>query len=211
MNMHILGGPGSGKTTLARRLARQHQLRYVDWDHLGRRFGPRPDPYLTATQALVQQGQWVTEGIYLIFVDLLLLHANHIVLLEVSWPTAARRIVQRHVVNTVRGTNHYPGIKNFMALLRGARAYYLNQRPDTVAAVQAYQRELAEWTPPTPDSIRRRLEQYPTLIIPPTAAFVRAYLAPYRDKLTIVTTPTDQQQFVQRLASRRVADRTERS
>jgi len=186
VKVHILGGSGSGKSTLAREIALRRHVPHYDLDQLGRKYGPQPRPYIEETMAVAQQPGWVTEGIYLLFVDFLLEHADYIVLLDIAWPTAARRILQRHIINSFRGKNEYPGLKPLFNLLRYARAYYLNQRTDTAEAVRQYFDEHREWTRPTSESVLRKLEHHSTLVIPPSAAFVRRYLAPYQSKVVVV-------------------------
>lgn len=68
--------------------------------------------------ATAEQPAWITEGIYLIWTDPLLYHADYIVLLEVCWPVAAWRILSRHISNSLHGTNPYPGINGVRALIK---------------------------------------------------------------------------------------------
>ena len=184
--VHILGGPGSGKTTLAHTIVSRTQVPHYDLDQLGHKYGTQPAPYVQEGFAIAQQPGWITEGIYVVYIDPLLEQADAVVLLDIGWPTTAQRIIRRHVVNTLRGTNHYPGIHNLQNLLR-ARRYYLDQRPDTTKAVQRWRNDHAARTrPPTPESVFQQLETHGTLVIPPSAAFGRQYLAPYGEKVLVV-------------------------
>jgi len=85
--------------------------------------------------AIAEQPGWITEGCYLIWTDPLLYQADSIVLLEVSWPVAAWRIIRRHITKSLHDTNPYPGVKLLFKLLKDARKHYLNKvRSDTPLA-----------------------------------------------------------------------------
>ena len=55
--VHILGGPGSGKTMLARALAAQYALPHYDLDVLGQRNGTDDAAWMANFDRIVQQPQ----------------------------------------------------------------------------------------------------------------------------------------------------------
>jgi adenylate kinase family enzyme len=69
--IHILGGPGSGKTTLAARIAELQSLSHTDldglfWDNAAATYNTRRDA-MQRDQLLLQvaqQDRWVIEGVY---------------------------------------------------------------------------------------------------------------------------------------------------
>ncbi len=200
MKIHILGGPGSGKTTLAAAIAAYWQVPHYDLDQLSRANGSSPARYVAETMSILRQPGWVSEGVYLLFVDPLLAQADRIVFLDISWPTAAYRIVRRHVTNSLRGTNQYPGLRLLYLLLKYARAYYRSDRPDAAETIRAYYAEYGASPETTPESLLARLENYPTQMVPPTAAVVRRYLEPYQEKVSIIRSSADQQRLFTHLA-----------
>lgn len=197
VKVHILGGAGSGKTVLAQHLAARMSVPHYDFDRIGQRFGPRPQPYVDATRAIVLQPGWISEGIYVLIIDLLLEAADYIVVLDIPWSVAAARIVRRHITTSLRGTNRYPGMKLLVQLLKGSRRYYLNQRPEMVNTMRQYFDTYGAVSRPAPaDTMYAKSKAFPNLVIPPTAAFVRRYVEPYEEKTRFIRTKADLQQFV---------------
>jgi len=76
MRIHIVGGPGSGKTTLAKRLAASLAIPFYELDTIGWKGGvgaERPlDVHLVDINHIAAQPAWVTEGGSWIWADELL-------------------------------------------------------------------------------------------------------------------------------------------
>jgi len=134
--IHVIGGPGSGKTTLARRLALRLDIPATDLDDIAYRAGAKqPLPgRLTSVRAIAAQPAWITEGIYLWWVDDLLRSAETIVWLDVPWRVAAWRITMRHLRASLAGTNRHPGLRRLLRFLWSTRRYYLGAPVGLAAA-----------------------------------------------------------------------------
>jgi adenylate kinase family enzyme len=136
--IHIVGGPGSGKTTLAGRLAARTGSPAIDLDRIG--YGePGAKRSLIERRAAITEiatePAWITEGIYLWWTDELLHRADVIVWLDLPWRVAARRIVTRHLLASLRGSNRHAGIRLLVLFLRSARRYYSGPAREPAAPV----------------------------------------------------------------------------
>lgn len=206
--IHILGGSGSGKTTLARNLSSLLHVPHYDLDAIGLEKG-----LVTEEDAFAIAGEpgWISEGCYLIWTEPLLYQADTIVLLEVSWPVAVWRIIRRHVIRSLHGTNPYPGangIKLLFKLIEYAYKYPLNKVGSDASVAECMSRYLEEQRdstdPPTLESVSRDVEKYLNISVPPTAEFMRRYLEKYHEKVVIVRNNAEQKQLIEFLMWRRV-------
>jgi adenylate kinase family enzyme len=191
LKIHIIGGSGSGKTTLAQELSARLHIPHYDLDKLNWE--------LDDVLATAEQPAWITEGIYLIWTDPLLYHADYIVLLEVCWPVAAWRIVYRHIAKSLQGTNLYPGIKSLFLFLKSTRDYYLNTcSADTAESIDRYLEEHGESAEPLDgERLLARLEKYGAeIVLAPTAEFVQRYLEKYEQKVTVVRNKADRERML---------------
>ena len=105
----VVGGSGSGKTTVARRLAEAHDLTYVELDalHWGPNWTPRPaDEFRTLVETAIAADTWVVDGNYYGKLgDLVLERADLVVWLDlplrVTLPRLWTRTRQRRREGTV--------------------------------------------------------------------------------------------------------------
>jgi adenylate kinase family enzyme len=165
--IHIIGGPGSGKTTLAHEIGaclgiEAHELDQIAFT--GRDFAERPisermaDIYLIA-----HRPAWVTEGLFVLWTDELLASANMIVWLDhVSWKRGFWRITHRffrsalHEAKTRQGLERFGRfsdyarhMKQLIQVFFSSRAYYaarpsqsggqMESRSSTAAVLASYQ------------------------------------------------------------------------
>lgn len=126
--IHIIGGPGSGKTTLAHQLADRLGAPCVELDRVGYEGGAgaeRPLAVRLAEVAGLAAGPaWVSEGIFLGWTGALFSAADCILWLDLPWRVAAWRIVLRHVKAELRGNNPHTGWRKLYRFLGWCRGYY---------------------------------------------------------------------------------------
>jgi hypothetical protein len=113
--VHIVGGPGSGKTTLADRIGETLGLPVHHLDEVARvggGTGPvRSEQARSASiSAILAQPGWVTEGVHLGWTDALFEWADLVVWLDVvDWSTAARRMTRRFAAGARNGNGNGTG------------------------------------------------------------------------------------------------------
>ena len=114
MRIVIIGASGSGKSTLAAMLAQALELPCEGLDRLnfnreaGRIEVAQYEQRVARARALADESRWLCEGNYLGWVNPLFARADLIVHLQGSLLLSLRRVLWRHTVLSVRGTNPYP-------------------------------------------------------------------------------------------------------
>ena len=146
--IYIVGGPGSGKTTLAESLGRHFELpvlrldEHLDWRGLpgGVRLerdaaGHPSEAMLAARRGLIAEhlarDGWIVEGAEPVFVDPVAEASELIVWCDPPFTVAALRIVRRHIRADLTGTNQYRGYGRLYRFLRSVRQRYA-ESPDDV-------------------------------------------------------------------------------
>jgi hypothetical protein len=133
MRIHIIGGPGSGKTTLAKRIATQFHIPCYELDTIGWEGGvgtERPlEIRLYNIHQIAAQPDWVVEGSFTGWTDELFRAAGCIVWLDLPWHIAAWRIVIRHMRASLAGTNRHRGFFKLLRFLGHSRVYYFSKDP----------------------------------------------------------------------------------
>jgi hypothetical protein len=108
----IIGGGGSGKTTLGRQVARALGLELTQLDGS------------SGVGERARGSRWVIEGIFVWGTAVWLERAALVVWLDLPWRVARRRILTRHLRLTAAGANPHRGWRLLWQFLRSQRRYY---------------------------------------------------------------------------------------
>ncbi len=96
--IHIIGTPGAGKTTLARRMAQQFELPFVELDALfwGAHWMPAPtEVFRRRVMSSVRDASWVACGNHASARDLVWARADTVIWLDYSTALGASRLIGR--------------------------------------------------------------------------------------------------------------------
>lgn len=145
----IAGVTGSGKTTLARRLARLWSLEHIELDALfhGPNWTPRPE-FLDDVRAFAATDRWVTEWQYTSkgTDEIMTPRAQLAVWLDYPYPVVRRRLICRTLGRSILRTGMYNGNvekpiwqllatndpeENILAWQATTRGYWSAKMPET--------------------------------------------------------------------------------
>ncbi len=174
--IHVTGGPGSGKTRLAKRLAGERSIPMHDLDGLLLAIGEHVEGINAdgAISKLAEMPQWASEGVYVTWSQPLLEAAAVIVWLDPPWRVASYRIVARHVRLELARQNRFPGWRRLYRFWRWSAHFYDDSNEATINRYGA----------------------------PNTRSALEAGLAPYQEKIVVCRTNDEIEEFVQRTAPR---------
>ena len=125
--IHIIGGAGSGKTTLACKIGTHFGIPFYDLDEVGYEggFGVKRsrDVRLADLKRITAQPEWITEGGSVLWTEELLKKADTIVWLDLPWRIRRWRIITRHIKADLVRNNRHAGYLNLYRFYRISREY----------------------------------------------------------------------------------------
>lgn len=104
MRIHIIGGTGSGKTYLGKKLAERYNLPLLDldnifWDSSAHRYGVKnsKEKRLQKLYDFMKNDSYIIEGIYYSWLDESFEQADKIIILDVNIGLRIYRMVKRFI------------------------------------------------------------------------------------------------------------------
>ena len=131
LKIYIIGGPGAGKTYLASRLAEESKIPHYDlddlqWDNKADAYGVKRDPAERDRLLceILEQTDWIIEGVYYAWCGRCFEDADKIYLLRVPRRTYRYRLIRRFIrrkLGLEKGKKETVG--SLLRLLEWADAY----------------------------------------------------------------------------------------
>lgn len=137
--VHVIGGPGAGKTTVGQRLATRLTVPYLDLDRVAAYRPPKGrhedvpfghwervpwDERLAIAHKLASQQGWVSEGVYAGWTEPLVSRADVVVWLDTPGWLAASRVLRRHLGRMAHGDADAYDLRPLVFLMRRAALGY---------------------------------------------------------------------------------------
>lgn len=146
MKIHIIGGPGSGKSFLAEELSRKYAMPHYDlddlfWDNCSGAYGVKRDATErdALLEAILAEDDRITEGVYRSWCLRLFDEADKIYVLSVPRRTYRFRIIRRFIKRKLgleKGKRET--LKSLSALLKWADKYERENMPEIMKLTEAY-------------------------------------------------------------------------
>jgi adenylate kinase family enzyme len=152
MKIHIIGGPGSGKTFLAEKLSAQlgiphYDLDALQWDNTSLSYGKKRDALErdALLREILQKDDWIIEGVYYAWCGQCFEDADRIYLLSVPRYQYRYRIIRRFVrrkLGLEKGKKET--LKSLSDLLKWADKYQRTNLVEIRRILQAYPDKIIE-------------------------------------------------------------------
>ncbi|WP_102262406.1 P-loop NTPase family protein [Mesobacillus jeotgali] len=145
--IHIIGGPGSGKSYIAGKLSKmlglpKHELDNFFWDHESEYYGSQTPPVKRAEKLnkVLGQEKWIIEGVYHSWLEESFSQSDYIFILKTNVYVRDWRIVKRFVLRKVKlvSSPRKENVKTLIDLLRWNHQYDGNNLVEAIKLMKPY-------------------------------------------------------------------------
>lgn len=145
--IHIIGGPGSGKSYIAAKLSKmlglpRHELDTFFWDHESEYFGSQTPPVKRAEKLarVVSQEKWIIEGVYHSWIEDSFHQADYIFVLKTNVYVRDWRLVKRFLLRKVKlaSSPRKENVKMLVDLLKWNHQYDGNNLVQAIKMMKPY-------------------------------------------------------------------------
>jgi len=112
LRVSVIGTSCSGKTTISKRIADEHQIPHIELDEIfwQPNWTPMPvDQFRSAVQALVVDEAWVIDGVYGKVRDIVWPHATDVIWMNLPLATVLWRVIRRTTQRVVTREKLFAG------------------------------------------------------------------------------------------------------
>ena len=153
MKIHIIGGPGSGKSFLAEHLSRQYGIPHFDlddlqWNNESESYGVKRDAQEREDllSQLLEKDDWIIEGVYYAWCGRCFEEADTIYLLNIPRYKYRYRIIRRFVRRKLGLENgKKESLKSVSNLLRWADKYQRVNLTEIKKILEKYKGKVIEF------------------------------------------------------------------
>lgn len=151
MKIYIVGSVGSGKTTLARKVASKMKVPHFETDNFvwtRNPVGADSRNEIEVRNQLLQDAialdNWVIEGVHIDWTDAGLEEADHIIFLDIPIRKRSQRIVIRYIRQLLRieKANYQPTFTMFRRMFKWNKYFEEQMKPEFLMKFNAYEHKV---------------------------------------------------------------------
>lgn len=150
MKIYIVGSVGSGKTTLAREVAKKLQIPHFETDNFVWARDPEGDIRNEIEvrdqllQAAIKNENWVIEGVHIDWTDAGLQEADQIIFLDLAAAKRIQRITKRYIRQLlgIEKANYKPTFSIFCRMFQWNKYFEEQMKPEFLTKFSAYEQKV---------------------------------------------------------------------
>lgn len=145
--IHMIGGPGSGKTYIAAKLSKmlgvpKHDLDSIFWDQDSEYFGSQTPPVkrVEMLKKVLSEDKWIIEGVYYSWLEESFRHADYIFVFKTNVFVRDWRIVKRFMLRKAKlaSSPRKENLKTLIDFLKWNHQYDGNNLVEAIKMMKPY-------------------------------------------------------------------------